>query len=122
MQIGALIVAAGMSSRMGQFKPMLNIGSISVAQRVIATLSQSGVSKIVMVTHCAAKADSKTAACTGNYTAEYGAQNKLVPCKRGRSGNVNRQYIGYYPSKKRIHCNGIDCVYGKLGTLLFPTV
>ncbi|MBQ2919995.1 MAG: NTP transferase domain-containing protein [Oscillospiraceae bacterium] len=50
MQIGALIVAAGMSSRMGQFKPMLNIGSISVAQRVIATLSQSGVSKIVMVT------------------------------------------------------------------------
>ena len=50
MQIGALIVAAGMSSRMGQFKPMLNIGSISVAQRVIATLSQSGGSKIVMVT------------------------------------------------------------------------
>lgn len=50
MQIGALIVAAGMSSRMGDFKPMLNIGSISVAQRVIATLHQSGVSKIVMVT------------------------------------------------------------------------
>lgn len=50
MQIGALIVAAGMSSRMGEFKPMLSIGSISVAQRVIATLSQSGVSKIVMVT------------------------------------------------------------------------
>ena len=50
MQIGALIVAAGMSSRMGDFKPMLNIGSISVAQRIIATLTQSGVSKIVMVT------------------------------------------------------------------------
>ena len=50
MQIGALIVAAGMSSRMGDFKPMLNIGSISVAQRVVATLSQAGVSKIVMVT------------------------------------------------------------------------
>lgn len=50
MQIGALIVAAGMSSRMGQFKPMLSIGSISVAQRIVATLSQAGVSKIVMVT------------------------------------------------------------------------
>ena len=50
MQIGALIVAAGMSSRMGEFKPMLSIGSISIAQRVIATLSQAGVSKIVMVT------------------------------------------------------------------------
>jgi len=50
MEIGALIVAAGMSRRMGEFKPMLSIGSISVAQRVVATLSQSGVSKIVMVT------------------------------------------------------------------------
>ncbi len=50
MQIGALIVAAGMSTRMGQFKPMLSIGSISVAQRIIATFHQSGISKIVMVT------------------------------------------------------------------------
>lgn len=50
MQIGALIVAAGMSSRMGEFKPMLSIGSISIAQRIIATLHQAGVSKIVMVT------------------------------------------------------------------------
>ena len=31
MQTGAVIVAAGMSSRMGDFKPMLNIGSISIA-------------------------------------------------------------------------------------------
>ena len=50
MQIGALIVAAGMSKRMGEFKPMLSIGSISIAQRIIATLNQAGVSKIVMVT------------------------------------------------------------------------
>ena len=50
MQTGALIVAAGMSSRMGDFKPMMSIGSISVAQRIVATLHQSGVSKIVMVT------------------------------------------------------------------------
>ena len=40
MQIGAVIVAAGMSSRMGDFKPMLNIGSISMA----------GVTKIAVVT------------------------------------------------------------------------
>ena len=52
MQTAALIVAAGKSSRMGQFKPMLSIGSISVAQRVVATLSQAGVSKIIMVTGC----------------------------------------------------------------------
>ncbi len=50
MQTAALIVAAGMSSRMGEFKPMLNIGSISIAQRVVATLQQAGVDRIVMVT------------------------------------------------------------------------
>ena len=50
MQIGAVIVAAGMSSRMGDFKPMLNIGSISIAQRIVATFHQAGVTKIVVVT------------------------------------------------------------------------
>lgn len=50
MQTAALIVAAGMSSRMGDFKPMLNIGSISVAQRVVATFQQAGIHRIVMVT------------------------------------------------------------------------
>ena len=50
MQVGAVIVAAGMSSRMGDFKPMLNIGSISIAQRIVATFHQAGVTKIVVVT------------------------------------------------------------------------
>lgn len=50
MQTGAVIVAAGMSSRMGNFKPMLNIGSISISQRLVATLRQAGIGRIVMVT------------------------------------------------------------------------
>ena len=50
MTNAALIVAAGMSSRMGDFKPMLNIGSISIAQRVVATFQQAGIEKIVMIT------------------------------------------------------------------------
>ena len=50
MQTAALIVAAGMSSRMGDFKPMLSIGSITIAQRVVATFHQAGIEKIVMVT------------------------------------------------------------------------
>lgn len=50
MQTAALIVAAGMSSRMGDFKPMLSIGSIPIAQRVVATFHQAGIRKIVMVT------------------------------------------------------------------------
>ena len=45
MQTGALIVAAGKSSRMGDFKPMLQLGSISIAQRVINNFRQAGISK-----------------------------------------------------------------------------
>ncbi len=50
MSVGAVITAAGMSSRMGDFKPMLNIGSMSIARRVVATLKQAGIDQIVMVT------------------------------------------------------------------------
>ncbi|MBR4210456.1 MAG: NTP transferase domain-containing protein [Lachnospiraceae bacterium] len=49
-ETAALIVAAGMSSRMGDFKPMLNIGSISIAERVVATFQQAGIEHIIMVT------------------------------------------------------------------------
>lgn len=47
---GALIVAAGMSSRMKDFKPMMKIGSITTIQRVIATLQQAGADPVVVVT------------------------------------------------------------------------
>lgn len=50
METGAVIAAAGMSSRMGEFKPMLNIGSISIAERIVANFHQAGVTRIVMVT------------------------------------------------------------------------
>lgn len=50
MSTGAVIVAAGMSSRMGEFKPLLTIGSISIVKRIVATLKQAGIDKIVMVT------------------------------------------------------------------------
>ena len=52
MDTAALIVAAGMSTRMGKFKPMLSIGAISIAERVIATLRQAGAGRIVVVTGC----------------------------------------------------------------------
>jgi molybdate transport repressor ModE-like protein len=50
MLLGAVITAAGMSSRMGNFKPLLNIGSISVSQRIITTLKQAGTEVVVVVT------------------------------------------------------------------------
>ena len=46
----AVIVAAGLSSRMGDFKPMLPIGSVTVVRRVIGTLRRAGAARIVLVT------------------------------------------------------------------------
>lgn len=64
MRTSALIVAAGMSRRMGRFKPMLTIGSVSVAQRIIATFRQTGVETIVMVTgHNAAMLEAHLSGC-----------------------------------------------------------
>lgn len=50
MRVGAVITAAGMSSRMGDFKPLLKIGSMSIVRRIVATLRQAGAENIVMVT------------------------------------------------------------------------
>lgn len=49
VKTGAVIVAAGMSSRRGDFKPLLRIGAISMVQRIIANFQQAGVSPIVLL-------------------------------------------------------------------------
>lgn len=50
MRIGAVITAAGMSSRMNDFKPMLKIGSLTVVRRIIYTLQQAGADPVVLIT------------------------------------------------------------------------
>lgn len=47
---GAVITAAGIASRMGEFKPLLPMGEETVIDGVIRTLRQAGVEKIVVVT------------------------------------------------------------------------
>lgn len=53
MTTAAVITAAGLSSRMGAFKPLLRLGDRSVIQHVIGTLRRSGIDSIAVVTgHC----------------------------------------------------------------------
>lgn len=49
MEIGAVIVAAGMSSRMKAFKPLLALGDSTIIGTVIASLQSAGVNKIAVV-------------------------------------------------------------------------
>lgn len=55
MKTGAVIAAAGMSSDMNDFKPMLKIGGTTIIKRIITTLKQAGVDSIVIVTGNRAK-------------------------------------------------------------------
>ena len=48
-------MAAGKSSRMGDFKPMLQMGTISIVKRIIANFQQAEVFPIVLVTGYRAK-------------------------------------------------------------------
>ena len=50
MRYGAVILAAGIASRMGDFKPLLPMGEESVIQNVVRVLREAGVQQIVVVT------------------------------------------------------------------------
>ena len=49
-RIGAVITAAGKSSRMGSFKPLLKIGILTVAEQVVQNFHAAGISDIAIVT------------------------------------------------------------------------
>ena len=47
---GALILAAGYSSRMGSFKPLLPVGGMPAIKRVVYSIHRSGIKDIIIVT------------------------------------------------------------------------
>lgn len=48
--ISAVIVAAGLSSRMGRFKPLLPFGAASIARRCADNFQKAGADEIIVVT------------------------------------------------------------------------
>lgn len=50
MKTGAVIAAAGMSSRMMQFKQLMKIGNRTMAERVIMNFRRAGIEEIAIVT------------------------------------------------------------------------
>lgn len=47
---GAVLVAAGLSSRMGDFKPMLPFGESTISRHLVSLLKQMDVSPVIVVT------------------------------------------------------------------------
>lgn len=50
MKIGAVVVAAGLSTRMNGFKPMLKLSGTTIIKKTVDTLQQAGASPVVVVT------------------------------------------------------------------------
>jgi CTP:molybdopterin cytidylyltransferase MocA len=50
VKFGAVIAAAGLSSRMGSFKPLLPLGNSSFIERIISALREGGAEEIAVVT------------------------------------------------------------------------
>lgn len=50
MRVGAVVVAAGLSTRMNGFKPMLKLSGTTIIKKTIDTLKQAGASPIIVVT------------------------------------------------------------------------
>jgi len=86
MKTGAVIVAAGLSSRMKSFKPLLQLGGSTVIRTVIETLQSAGVSPIVVVTGRDAAAlqrhlQSLSVHCVHN--ADYASTDMFYSAKMG---------------------------------------
>lgn len=50
MRYGAVVTVAEVSSRMGEFKPMLPIGKETMIQRVVRTLKKADIENVVVIT------------------------------------------------------------------------
>ena len=48
--ISAVGLAAGYSSRMGSFKPLLTVGEVPALERLIAGIKEAGIKNIAVVT------------------------------------------------------------------------
>jgi len=49
-KLAGVILAAGLSSRMGRFKPLLEIGGKSMARRVVELMQNAGAGPVIVVT------------------------------------------------------------------------
>ena len=109
---GALILAAGMSSRMGSFKPMLPIGTLTIAQRVILTFREAGAGPIVLITGHQAElleAHVRDMGVTCLHNAQYATTQMLDSIKIGLA-----YLIGYCD---RLFLTPIDIPLFSAGTL-----
>lgn len=75
MQVGAIILAAGSSARMGEFKPLLSIGPKTLLGHTFSLFHKNGIEDIVVV--------------TGHQSRELKQELNQYPCRSVLNENYN---------------------------------
>jgi molybdenum cofactor cytidylyltransferase len=95
--ISAIVLAAGLSSRMGRFKPLLPYGDCTVIEQVIRVLLKSAVGEIIVVVgfkHLALETLLKDYAVKICYNPDYATGEMLTSLQVGIKGvSANAQAI-----------------------------
>ena len=68
MEIAAVILAAGYSSRMGFFKPLASLNGVSALERILRSMRSAGVRDVLVVTGFCEEAVASAAKCSGART------------------------------------------------------
>lgn len=109
---GAVIAAAGMSARMGSFKPLLKLGAMSFVRRIIASFRQADVFPIVLVTGYRARDLEKHVAGEGIicvHNPDYETTEMIDSARLG---------LGYLEGKcSRIFFSPVDTPLFRVGTV-----
>jgi molybdenum cofactor cytidylyltransferase len=98
----AIVLAAGLSSRMGRFKLTLPWGDRTVIGQVVATLESAGIGQIIIVTgHCADEVAAALAGTTAHavHNPDYAAGEMLSSIQAGVHALTDRRGLKPSPSR-----------------------
>lgn len=112
MRIGAVILAAGFSSRMGEFKALLPVGGYTMLERVLMLFTSAGLSDIVVV--CGHEHEKIEAMLSGT-----GVQIAYNPFfRQGMFSSIQTGIACLSPEVEGFFIHPVDIPFVQAGTLL----
>lgn len=96
-QFGAVILAAGFSSRMGEFKPLLPLGNGTVLEHVVQTLKHADITPVVVTGHNHLAVETLTAKLNvaSVHNADF-AKGMFTSIKKGFAWAAEQNFCGIF--------------------------
>lgn len=96
--LGAIVLAAGASSRMGRFKPLLPLGGVGALERSISVFRDAGIENVVVVLGCRANdlrpvVEGCGAQCIENPQWRHGMYSSVVVGARALAEQVAGAFV-----------------------------